>query len=94
MSQFCDVRSTNVPTVFNEKEFMVNILKTRTGAILWQATHISMILTSCADAQARQREEDRAPYYHFRKVSLRCPELNPHSRKLTDFIKVIMPLYE
>ena len=86
-AQFCDVRSTNVPTVFNENEFVLNILKTRAGAILWQATHISMMLTS------RPREklngDDRAPYYHFRKVSLRCPDLNPHTRKLTDFIQVL-----
>ena len=85
-SQLCDVRSTNVPTVFNENEFVLNILKTRNKSILWQATHISMMLTS------RPREklngDDRAPYYHFRKVSLRCPDLNPHMRKLTDFIQV------
>jgi hypothetical protein len=89
MAQFCDVRSTNVPVVFNEKEFVLNVLKTRTGVILWQATHISMMLTSCA--RESQRVDDRAPYYHFRKVSLRCSDLNPHARKLTDFIKVASP---
>ncbi len=89
MSQFFDLRGTNVPVVFNEKEFVLNVLKTRTGAILWQATHVSMMLTSCP--RESQRVDDRAPYYHFRKVSLRCADLNPHARKLTDFIKVAAP---
>ena len=86
-AQFCDVRSTNVPTVFNENEFVLNILKTRRGAILWQATHISMMLT--CRPRGKLNGDDRAPYYHFRKVSMRCPALNPHTRKLTDFIQVL-----
>ena len=83
--QFSKLTSIDVSVTFNEKEYKLTLLKTRSGALLWQATHISMILTGVAIIA----NDHRAAYYHFRKVSIRCPELIPHKRRLASSLKVV-----
>jgi hypothetical protein len=79
---YSEVTSVDVPIVFDGTEYTLTTLKTRAGVLLWQATHVAMLLTG------NKSNDNRSVYYHFRRVAMRSPELNPIKRKLFDHLKV------
>jgi hypothetical protein len=78
-----------MPTDLNGKEHTLSVLKTLTGNLLWQATDVATLLTGAEAYVNNATTSKRAAYFHFRRISLRCPELNPQKRKLGDFLEVL-----